>query len=92
MSKVTFNIEVTMEERWVNHFCLMLSYMQACGEVGHSTIVGFHADGDGDFRPKFNIDREYELEPARSKGELLELTTINGKPDLYTPEVLYDAG
>lgn len=41
MSKeVEFNIKVTMNERWVNDFCSMLKWMQSCGNLGHSSIVG----------------------------------------------------
>ena len=58
--KVTFNIEATMDERWVNDFCSMLNWMQSCGKLGHSSIVGFYSDGDGDFRPEFNVDRKYD--------------------------------
>lgn len=84
MSKeVEFNIKVTMNERWVDDFCSMLNWMQSCGKLGHSSVVGFYADGDGDFRPKFEIDYEYEKTKGhwkRYEGELPEL------------EVIYDAG
>ena len=60
MAKVEFNIKATMDERWANDFCSMLQWMQSCGNLGHSSVVGFYSDGDGDFRPKFEIDREYE--------------------------------
>ena len=60
----------------------MLKWMESCGNLGHSSIVGFYADGDGDFRPKFEFDREYEkTEGFWSKDHAL--------PDL---EVLFDAG
>lgn len=52
----TFNIQVTMNERWIDDFCSMLKYMEYCGNIGHSSMVGFYSDGDGDFRPKFNMD------------------------------------
>ena len=58
MGNVTFNIQVTMNERWINDFCSMLKWMESCGNQGHSSIVGFYSDGDGDFRPKFKIDKE----------------------------------
>lgn len=58
--EITFNIKVTMNERWVNDFCSMLKYMEYCGDIGHSSIIGFYSDGDGDFRPKFEIDTNYE--------------------------------
>ena len=60
MSKKTFNIKVTMNERWVDYFCSFLSYMQDCGVRGHSAQVSFYADGDGDFSPEFEFDIEYE--------------------------------
>ena len=83
MSKRTFTIEVTMNERWVNDFCSMLNWMQSCGSLGHSSLVGFYADGDGDFRPKFNINTDWE----KTKG----IWRKDGKLDKI-PEVMYDAG
>ena len=80
--KKTFNIKVTMEERWINDFCSMLHWMQSCGEIGHSSITGFYVDGDGDFRPKFKIDTDYE----KTKGFWREDKKL---PEL---EVLFDAG
>ena len=80
-NEVTFNITATMDERWVNDFCSMLRYMEQCGAIGHSSLVGFYADGDGNFRPNFEIDREFEVK--------------NGIPkeDIYQkPEVMFDAG
>lgn len=79
----TFNIKVTMEERWINDFCSMLHWMQSCGKIGHSSITGFYVDGDGDFRPKFEIDREYDRTKGYWKSDGAEL------PEL---EVLFDAG
>ena len=84
MAEVEFNIKVTMEERWVNDFYSMLRYMQRCGAVGHSSVVGFYADGDGDFRPKFEIDRPFSYVQGRwNKEECVQL------PEL---EVMFDAG
>ena len=82
MSKVSFNVKVTMNERWVNDFCSMLKYMEKCGKLGHSSIVGFYSDGDGDFRPTFEFDREFEKSEGFRKEDK-ELPQI---------EVLYDAG
>lgn len=81
--EITFNIEVTMNERWINDFCSMLEWMESCGKFGHSSIVGFYSDGDGDFRPKFKFDREYKSTDGYWKKDGKEL------PDL---EVIYDAG
>ena len=33
----------------------MLEYMERCGDIGHSSMVGLFADGDGDFHPKFEV-------------------------------------
>lgn len=51
--KTTFTITCTMKTRWVPHFLAMLKHMQRLGGLGSSRWVHFFADGDGDFRPKF---------------------------------------
>lgn len=56
----TFTIEVTMEERWINHFASFLKAMEYNGNIGHSEPIMFYSDGDGDFRPKFIINIPYE--------------------------------
>lgn len=71
MSDQTFTITATMGERWVPHFLGMLKIMQANGSVGHSEVVSFFSDGDGDFHPKFEWP-EGLPEPAKpheSRGE-----------------------
>jgi len=82
MAKKTFNINVEMEERWVDDFCSMLYWMQSCGNLGHSSLIGFYSDGDGDFRPRFDIGTEYELKDGFRKDEINNCRI----------EVLYDAG
>ena len=60
MSKeVEITIKAKMNERWVNDFLTMLKYMESCGNMGHSSVVGFNSDGDEDFRPKIELDKEY---------------------------------
>lgn len=54
----TFTIKVTMQTRWIPHFIGMLNFMQKMGGWGSSREVTFFSDGDGDFRPKFEYDRE----------------------------------
>ena len=78
---VTFNIEVTMKDRWVDDFCSMLKWMETCGEIGHSSFVGFYADGDGDFRPKFSIGADFKQKDGIPKSEIL-----------CKPEIMFDAG
>lgn len=62
-----FTIECEMPDRWVPHFLAMLKYMQQLGGLGGSREVGIFADGDGDFQPKFQWDKELpsEAKPAR---------------------------
>lgn len=67
MAKKTFNIKVTMEERWIDYFCSMLEWMEKCGKIGHSSVVGFYVDGDGDFNPKFEIDIDYKSKKGYRK-------------------------
>ena len=72
MSEKTFNIKVTMEERWVDYFCSFLKYMESCGNAGHSAQVSFYADGDGDFRPKFELDVVYEKKMGIPREKLYD--------------------
>lgn len=63
---VTFTVKVTMRARWVPHFMGMLSYMQRLGSMGSSRKVTFFADGDGDFRPRFQFSELDPMTPTAS--------------------------
>ena len=63
MSEVTFTITAKMEERWVNHFLNFLERMEIFGAIGHSELLAFYADGDGDFKPKFNFSDNVKAKP-----------------------------
>lgn len=76
---VKFNITCTMKKRWVNQFCSFLKQMERNGNIGHSEILSFMSDGDGDFRPTFDIRCEFEKE---------ENTRVTDKSERR----LYDAG
>ena len=80
-NSITFNIKVTMNKRWVDHFCSMLKRMEIDGSLGHSEPIAFYSDGDGDYRPKFEIDVDYK--------------TVEGKDPSYcirSIETIFDAG
>ena len=79
--EVEITIKAKMNERWVNDFLSLLKYMEHCGNVGHSAFVGFYADGDGDFRPKFRFDTDFEWKDGIPKSEILQ-----------KPELMWDAG
>ena len=83
MAVKEFNVNVTMEERWIPCFQSFLHYMHSMGNRGHRGLVGFYADGDGDFRPTFTFDI------PRESFELADLKdpTVND-----IPEIIFDAG
>ena len=81
MANVKFTINVTLKDRWVDDFCSLLKWMEHCGAVGHSSFVGFYADGDGDFRPEFDISIPFEQKEGIPKDEIL-----------WKPEIMFDAG
>jgi hypothetical protein len=58
----TITITATMGERWVPHFLGLLREMERLGAVGSSRTLRFFADGDGDYRPRFEWDTG--MEPA----------------------------
>ncbi len=63
-----FTIECEMNERWVPHFLSMLLHMEHLGIIGGSREVGIYSDGDGDFRPKFRTNIDFEIqEPSRNE-------------------------
>ena len=78
MANKKFTIECEMPERWVDNFCSFLERLEYNGKIGHSSCIGFYADGDGDFRPKFNILTDY--------------TRRSGQTKQWLPEVTFDAG
>ena len=85
MSEIEFTIKVTMNERWVDDFCSMLKWMEACGKAGHSSMTGFYADGDGDFRPTFEIDAAFDKKNGIRKKDRRE----QKMPEM---EIFFDAG
>ena len=79
--KKTFIVECTMEERWIPYFCSFLKQLEYNGIIGHSSQISMYADGDRDFRPKFNIDIDFQKQDG--------ITTEY----IFAPvELMYDAG
>jgi len=58
---ITFTITCTMRRRWANQFWSMLQHMQRLGSIGSSRKITLFADGDGDFRPKFECSEPLDL-------------------------------
>ena len=82
----TFTITCTMKKRWVNDFMSLLKYMESCGRLGHSALVGFYSDGDGDFRPEFKTNIEW----TKQNGYTPEAINKEYAPKI--PERIFDAG
>lgn len=51
-----FTIKCSMKDRYVPCFIAFLKRIEEDGEIGESELIGFYAEGDGDFRPKFEFD------------------------------------
>ena len=69
MDKEEIIIKAKIEERWIPHFLSMLKYMEELGNMGSSRQVCIYSDGDGDFRPKFEFDIDFEKKnPTADKG------------------------
>ena len=62
LDTITFNVTCSMKKRWIPHFLAMLNYMESLGSWGSSRTVSFYADGDGDFRPKFDWLKDKEIQ------------------------------
>ena len=79
MAEKTFTVQVTIEERWIPYFMTMLQRMEKNGELGRSEYLSFFSDGEGDFKPKFKSDIEFDK-------------AIAVKKIIESPVAVYDAG
>ena len=57
-SEKTFTITCTMKHRWVPHFLGHVKIYATFRRCRKFKSGSFYADGDGDFRPKFEWDKE----------------------------------
>lgn len=88
-SKVTFNVAVTMNKRWVKEFVAFLKRLELDGSLGTSEFVAFYADGDGDFRPRFHIYGAGEEVATPKVGKLVANDCHNKE---YALVPYFDAG
>lgn len=66
-------ITVEIPERWKDSFLSFLKELGRNGNIGHSEVLGFFCDGDGDFRAKFDFDIEYKkVNPSINKPERID--------------------
>lgn len=56
----------------------MFEFMQNLGNLGGSQWVAFYSDGDGNFRPKVNVDYPVPLPESKATIHKLDGTDIFG--------------
>lgn len=56
--EIKFTVTCKMRRRWIPYFLSALRKMQYLGSIGSSRKVCIFADGDGDFKPKFEFDNK----------------------------------
>ena len=61
--KLTINVDIS--KRWVPAFLGFLNKLSLNSDIGHSSLVAFYADGDGNFR--FKVDM-----PIKDNKEFLQ--------------------
>lgn len=65
MEWFTTECEVVIRMRATKHFLpefiAMLKTMEHNGKIGHSSWVACYADGDGSFRPTFEISTNWDI-------------------------------
>lgn len=54
--EITFTVKVTCRKRWASQLVGFFKRLQYLGDIGSSRGVTILGDGDGDFRPDFEID------------------------------------
>lgn len=94
---VEFILKCKMKERWVPDFLALLKRMQSNGEAGHTAILAFYDDGDGDFRPTFESNVDYPYPITKTSYDWKEENgTVHKGTDIINNiteiEELFDAG
>lgn len=76
-------IKMKATKHFLPEFIAMLKQMEYNGKIGHSSWVAYYADGDGAFRPKFQI--------KASKDVLETVKTVEAISDEIIADC-FDAG
>lgn len=84
---VKINVTIKVRKRWVPELLGLFHRMQNLGATGSSRMIGFYADGGGDFRPEFEVNGH----PIKAHDQ------INGRVAVptegpYTVKEFFDAG
>ena len=101
---VNLTLNVTITKRWVPTFLGFLNKICHNSDIGHSSVVAFYADGDGDFRFKVDLPteknkefiREFDIDnyEGTKKIDFVKITDrpILGRSVSNRIEEMYDAG
>lgn len=90
---VTLNFSMTVRKRWVPHVLGMFRRMEYLGSVGSSRMLGFYSDGDGDFRPKFDVNGVPLTDDESWNGRIAKSgIRAAGEASKQTVSEWYDAG
>jgi len=76
--EIEFTIKCKMKRSWMNTFCSFLKIMEKFGKCGMSRDIIFYCDGDGDFRPRFELP-EYKTK----QGKQYSIKFNGNKHDSY---------
>jgi hypothetical protein len=65
---INLQMNITISKRWVPTFIGFINKLAHNSRNGHSSLIGFYADGDGDFGFKANIPVNENQELLRDFG------------------------
>ena len=67
MERNKIKVEIEVEEKWIPYLIKFFKDMESFGKIGHSELIGFYADGDGTFHPKFTFDKDIDTDSVDAK-------------------------
>ena len=62
---VEVNLKLKIHPRWYKQFIGFLETIEGNSSVGHSSMIGFYADGDGDFRFRWKFADDSEAKASK---------------------------
>lgn len=104
---IEIGLKFKINPRWYKQFIGFLQELESDSTMGHSALVGFFADGDGDFRFRWKFSDDGEFKSATEKANAYfdgmeyyrksHADSYDGIPshdidDKCKPEILFDAG
>lgn len=97
---IDLQLKIRISKRWVPAFIGFINKLQRNSDIGHSSVVAFYADGDGDFGFKALIPWNENPELMRDFGfdnwegrRVVDQEKAVGKPvckDLEVPNAYFN--